>query len=1020
MHKLSFIILLFVSVITFGQSSPHGANFNYNCSDCHTTNTWKVNIHKLKFDHAKTGFELSGQHAALQCQSCHSSLDFITTKNNCFNCHNDIHQNSVGKDCQQCHNSKSWLVENINEIHQERRFPLIGAHAAADCQQCHSSIKNLVFEQVGIDCKDCHIKDFQSAKNPDHVAANFSTDCEECHAVTDPQWALAKFAHNFFPLTGGHKISNCFDCHNSGGFEGLTQDCFTCHKQDFNSTTDPNHITSNFPNDCKQCHTTNPGWKPASFKVHDQYYALLGAHKTIENDCAKCHTTGYKNTPTDCYSCHKTNFDATNDPVHTSAGFGTDCESCHNSTAWKPATFDHDNQYFPIYSGKHNNQWNACSDCHTNQNDYGVFSCLTCHEHSQSKMDEEHSGIQGYTYVSEECLACHPSGQKEGSINHSETAFPLTGAHLSVDCTQCHTAGFKGTPTDCASCHSQNFQSTSNPNHSQMNLSNNCEQCHTTNPGWKPAQFTVHDDYYVLQGAHLNIKDDCNSCHTNAEYKNTPDQCYGCHKQNYDNTNDPSHKSANFTTDCETCHTATAWTPATFDHDNQYFPIYSGKHNNQWNACSDCHTNSADYNVFECTTCHDHNKTKTDDEHKGIQGYSFVSTECLACHPTGSKDGAFDHSTSVFPLTGSHQNQDCAACHANGYANTPTECFACHDKDFNSSVNPKHAEAGISQKCEDCHNTSAWQPSTFKHSSTGFDLVGGHVLPQCSSCHQGNTANASSDCYSCHEAKYNSAKDHQAQNYPKTCEQCHNTTTWEDATFDHAATNFPLTGAHQSVNCSDCHTTGYKGTSTDCNSCHQNDFQSTTNPSHSKLGLSTNCAQCHTTKTGWKPAEFAVHNNYYVLEGAHASIANDCNTCHNGNYNSTPNTCYGCHQSDYNATNDPVHKSAGFGTDCESCHSQNAWKPSTFDHDGQYFPIYSGKHRNEWNACSDCHTNQNDFGVFSCLTCHEHSQTKMNDKHSGVNNYSYNSNACYNCHPTGREEEGGIAPPVHIKQLRLK
>ena len=41
----------------------------------------------------------------------------------------------------------------------------------------------------------------------------------------------------------------------------------------------------------------------------------------------------------------------------------------------------------------------------------------------------------------------------------------------------------------------------------------------------------------------------------------------------------------------------------------------------------------------------------------------------------------------------------------------------------------------------------------------------------------------------------------------------------------------------------------------------------------------------------WNPASFEIHDEYYVLEGAHAIIADQCITCHNGDYNNTPNTC---------------------------------------------------------------------------------------------------------------------------------
>ena len=94
----------------------------------------------------------------------------------------------------------------------------------------------------------------------------------------------------------------------------------------------------------------------------------------------------------------------------------------------------------------------------------------------------------------------------------------------------------------------------------------------------------------------------------------------------------------------------------------------------------------------------------------------------------------------------------------------------------------------------------------------------------------------------------------------------------------------------------------------------------------------------------------------------------------------------------------------GFPTTCADCHTTSAWIPSTWDHDSQYFPIYSGKHEGEWNQCSDCHTVAGNYSVFSCIDCHEHDDpADMADKHQGVPGYSYNSQACYTCHPTGEK-----------------
>lgn len=162
------------------------------------------------------------------------------------------------------------------------------------------------------------------------------------------------------------------------------------------------------------------------------------------------------------------------------------------------------------------------------------------------------------------------------------------------------------------------------------------------------------------------------------------------------------------------------------------------------------------------------------------------------------------------------------------------------------------------------------------------------------------------------------------------------------------------------------------------------------------------CVMCHTTEPNWNPALFPIHNDFYVLEGAHVSLA--CAECHNGNYNNTPTICFGCHASDYNGTTNPNHAAAQFPTDCTLCHTQTAWEPSTFDHDGMYFPIYSGKHEGEWDLCADCHFNSSNYSLFSCINCHEHNnQAEVDDDHDGVNGYVYLSSACYACHPDGND-----------------
>ena len=169
--------------------------------------------------------------------------------------------------------------------------------------------------------------------------------------------------------------------------------------------------------------------------------------------------------------------------------------------------------------------------------------------------------------------------------------------------------------------------------------------------------------------------------------------------------------------------------------------------------------------------------------------------------------------------------------------------------------------------------------------------------------------------------------------------------------------------------------------------CHQNNYNQTSNPSHSKIGISTDCQSCHTTNPGWAPATFATHNNYYVLTGAHVSVT--CDACHKGNYNTTPNTCAGCHTTDYNQATNPNHIGAHFPNTCADCHSQSVWVPSTWSHTA-YFPISSGNHH---VSCTTCHINSANYAVFTCVTA---------ACHATAHNQNQGSAGCYSCHPKGQ------------------
>ena len=456
-----------------GPVVPHDA-FPADCSLCHTGDDWNTLRDDFEFDHlAQTGVELKGAHEAAECLRCHNDRGPVEafSGRGCGGCHEDFHMGKLGNDCSACHEEFDWRVKEVIAIHDRTRFPLVGSHASAQCWRCHEAARDGVFTNASSDCETCHQDDLARATMPDHMAQGLTSGCDDCHIPT--AWAGASFDHQSFALTGAHSSAACGSCHVNNVFSGTPRDCNSCHMAEYLSTTSPGHVAAGFPSDCSICHTT-VAWQGALFdhpsyaltgahvstdcnschingvyagtprdcnschmadylgttdpphmasgfsndcmECHDttswnnavfdhSSFPLTGAH--VGADCTLCHVGGvYAGTPRDCYACHSADYNATSMPNHMSAGFPTDCAACHTTTGWDGAVFDHD---FPIDSGAHRNL--DCMDCHTTPQNFMAFSCIDCHEHRQSEADDEHKDVNGYSYDSNSCYACHPNGR---------------------------------------------------------------------------------------------------------------------------------------------------------------------------------------------------------------------------------------------------------------------------------------------------------------------------------------------------------------------------------------------------------------------------------------------------------------------------------------------------------------------------------------------------------------------------------------------------------------------------------
>ncbi|NND70388.1 MAG: hypothetical protein HKN43_02310 [Rhodothermales bacterium] len=650
-------IALFVAAILFpsaaiaqqrGTASPHGEiSASVACLDCHTDKAWKPLKKSIQFNHTnETGFALLGSHLQVACTACHTSLVFdaiaSTSNADCADCHNDVHAGELSSTCASCHNEISFLDIDAQAIHDATIFPLVGAHAQITCDGCHRS--NTQTFQTGADtsCESCHLEDFNSAVTIDHVDAGFPMQCEDCH--NQFVWNGVVFDHvqtsGGFDLVGAHEGLACSSCHTpsspSSIFGSVAQnECIACHESDFED-----EHGGNFPTTCLDCHSID-SWDDADFE-HGSVangFELLGAHEPLS--CESCHTTpGFDllfqvTDQDDCVACHQSDYDS----EHAGSGFPTTCETCHNNTLWDDAEFDHmtASNGFELL-GAHAPL--SCENCHIQPGLEPIFAaadqndCIACH---QSDYDSEHAG-SGFPTT---CNDCHNNQNwDDAEFDHvtASAGFDLVGAHEPLACESCHQMpGLEllFTPADqndCVACHQADYDN----EHGGSGFSTTCTNCHGTD-SWDDADFdhTSASAGFELLGAHEPLS--CENCHNlpGLELLFSPanqNDCIACHQADYDS----EHGGSGFPTTCATCHSDDTWDGAALDHDGAFFPIYSGKHREEWTECQDCHPEPSAFQVFTCMTCHEHRQSEMDDKHSEVNGYSYLSTLCLSCHPDGN------------------------------------------------------------------------------------------------------------------------------------------------------------------------------------------------------------------------------------------------------------------------------------------------------------------------------------------------------------------------------------------------
>ena len=546
------------------------------CVTCHsehngedfTLTKWDLKT----FNHAQTGWRLEGKHSGQSCNQCHTperisksersevkvkdlTRTFLGVSPGCITCHQDQHKGRLGPNCLQCHTSSDWKTISVGKFdHSLTRYPLTGLHAEVACQQCHTPGPDKQPRYTGIafgNCTDCH---------SDPHRGGFSQACQSCHSTAG--WSKISapglnrtFDHSRtkFPLLGKHAEVECVQCHAKGDFrKALTfQKCSDCHRPDPHGGQFAQRPDGN---ECSSCHSVD-GFKPSKFglKEHEaSAYPLQGKHATLR--CTQCHLPKgrdaiYKMKFQHCTDCH----DDKHAGQFTAAPHFNRCENCHDLQKFLPSTFSlrrHNETPFGL-TGSHLAV--PCSDCHRQSTNFKprptevyhwlTLACTNCHaDPHQGRFQTlmQQAGLNGKPL---ECEACHSaaSWSELARFDHSKTGFPLSGAHQTTKCIECHKSpnstavvintNFGTAPTKCEACHAdihgvQFAKAGVTP----------CASCHDSTR-WKPSLFD-HDKEtaFALQGAHRNVR--CEACHKLIEpvngkavlfYRPTPKDCSACH-----------------------------------------------------------------------------------------------------------------------------------------------------------------------------------------------------------------------------------------------------------------------------------------------------------------------------------------------------------------------------------------------------------------------------------------------------------------------------------------------------------
>ena len=443
-------------------------------------------------------------------------------------------------------------------------------------------------------------------------------------------------------------------------------------------------------------------------------FSLAGSH--IQARCASCHVDGiFKGTPRDCASCHVAGnrmgaLSKTTKHIPTVA----QCDRCHQTTAWVPATFSH----VGLATG-------TCQNCHNGTAATGkpsmhmptTDSCDGCHKTIDWKQLTAGGTLPAnHLPTTRTCSLCHnQSSFIPGTMNHSGI---FTGC---VNCHSGQTFAVGMTPMSKASSHAL--------------TSLDCSNCHPSTVTFSMANLA---NLTTPPLGHLPTTQPCSTCHSSfgpgsgIMTHTIATGCTNCHNGQVFTGVTPKSKPVNHLPSSMTCETC---------HSTSNFTTFSGttmKHTGIIGGCTNCHNGQSFAGVTPVS------------KPVGTPPHLPTNMSCETCHSTSNTNpGGFGNT--LMKHTGIVSG--CASCH--GYINA-AKSFAVGMTPVNQTPSPTHIAAG-SSPCESCHSSTVsftiaingtkptnhlptTQPCSTCHSSTSYyPGIMNHlgIVSGCTTCHNG-------------------------------------------------------------------------------------------------------------------------------------------------------------------------------------------------------------------------------------------------------------------------------------------